>query len=271
VSTAAQALGRWRAFPGSRALHAFERAVYVYRRVWRGTLFLSFFSPILYLAAMGLGLGAYIDQGAGASLPGGDYLAFLAPGLVAAQAMNVSAFECTYPVLGGILWNGHFIAMLATPARIRDILAAHFAYLSVRIALVSVAFLLVVWLFGAGTSPLLILSVPIAVLTGLAFGGPITAYAANQKSDSAFSLLFRFGITPMFLFSGTFFPVERLPALIQPIAWITPLFHGVALARGLALGSLEPLAAVGHVGVLVAYAVVGAVLSGIVLQRRLLT
>ena len=88
------------------------------------------------------------------------------------------------------------------------------------------------------------------MLTGLAFAAPITAFAAGQKNDSVFSMIFRFFITPLFLFSGTFFPIEQLPLIIRPIAWLTPTFHGVALARGLSLGNLDPVGAVVHLGVL---------------------
>ncbi|HEV8516713.1 MAG TPA: ABC transporter permease [Candidatus Limnocylindrales bacterium] len=270
MSAAAQAVTPLRRPPRLGAFHAFERSLYVYRRTWRGTVFISFLSPALYLAAMGLGIGGYVSASANAALPGGSYLAFLAPGLIAAQAMTVAAFECTYPVLGGILWNAQFLAMLSTPLRVRDIVAAHLCFLSFRVTLVTLAFLVIVVLFGAASSPWLVLSVAIAVLTGLAFGGPITAFAASQKTDSSFASLFRFGITPLFLFSGTFFPVEQLPAPLQPLAWLTPLFHGVALSRGLVLGSLDPFAGLLHLAVLAAYAVLGTIAAGLALRRRLI-
>src|SRR2546422_4800524 len=92
--------------------------------------------------------------------------------------------------------------------------------------------------FGAAASPLIVLGIPAAALTGMAFATPIAAFAATQRTPEKFNAIFRFGITPLFLFSGTFYPVESLPSFIQPLAWITPLYHGVALARGLSLGTI---------------------------------
>jgi lipooligosaccharide transport system permease protein len=251
-------------------LRAFERTLIVYRRVWRGTVFISFLAPMLYLAAIGLGLGGYVRADAAAALPGGSYLAFLAPGLVAAQAMNVASFECAYPVLGQILWNGTFNAMLATPMRIRNIIAAHFAYVSLRVVLTTVAFLIVVALVGGAPSFMrVLLLVAVAVLTGLAFAAPITAYSAVLRTDTPFAYMFRFVITPLYLFSGTFFPIDRLPDVIRPVAYLTPLYHGVDLARQVALGTGDLVGAVGHVGVLVAYAAVGTIVAGRNLQWRL--
>ena len=269
MTSAARAARAFEPAPGAGGLRALERALLIYRRIWRGTLFASFFSPILYLAAMGLGLAGYIDPAAAARLPGGSYLAFLGPGLIAAQAMQVATFECAYPLLGQIVWNRSFDAMLATPLRVRDLLFGHLAYVSFRVLIACCAFLVALLLFGGVPSATVLLTLPVAVLTGLAFAGPITAFSATQKTDSGFASIFRFVITPLFVFSGTFFPVEQLPAVLQPIAWLTPLYHGVALARGLALGTADPLGAVVHLAVLAAYAIVGTVAAGILLRRRL--
>ena len=113
------------------------------------------------------------------------------------------------------------------------------------------------------------LSIPVAVLTAMAFAAPIMAFTATQKTDQPFNVLFRFGITPLFLFSGTFFPIDRLPLFLQPLAWATPLYHGVSLARGLSLGRVEPLADLIHLAVLVAFAVAGLVAGRITFRRRL--
>lgn len=270
MTAAAPGLARSRAIAAPGAVRAFERALFVYRRTWRGTLFLSFFSPILYLVAMGLGLGGYIDETAAAELPGGSYLAFLGPGLMAAQAMNVGTFESTYPLLGAIVWNRTFDAMLATPLRVRDLLAAHLLFVSFRTLITTVAFLGAMLLFGGIDSPGILLALPAAVLTGLAFAAPVAAFAATLKTDNGFASLFRFVITPLFIFSGTFFPVEQLPGALQPIAWLTPLYHGVELARGLALGTADPIGGLVHAAVLSGYAGVGAIAAGILLRRRLI-
>ncbi len=250
------------------AVHVLERALSVYRRTWRGTLFLTFLSPILYLSAMGLGLGALVDR-QGSTLEGVPYLVFLAPGMLAAQAMNTATFECTFPVVSGIVWQKTYHGMLATPLRVRDILAGHLMFVALRLTMVAGVFLAVMYLFGAARSPMALLALPAAVLTGLAFAAPIVAFSATQKNDSGFSYLFRFGITPLFLFSGTFFPVERLPDYLEPIALATPLYHGVSLARDLSLGREQPLGIALNVAVLLAYLACGLVLAGSLLRRRL--
>jgi lipooligosaccharide transport system permease protein len=132
-------------------------------------------------------------------------------------------------------------------------------------------FVLVTALFGAAASPLIVLAIPVGVLTGLAFAGPIAAFSATQRTVEKFNAVFRFGITPLFLFSGTFFPIESLPAFLQPIAWLTPLYHGVALSRGLSLGTAaeEPLLMVAHAAILAAFAAAGAAAAVRTISARL--
>ncbi len=247
-----------------------EHNAMVYRRTWHGSVLSSLLSPILFLAAMGIGLGGYVNRNGGAGALGGvPYIAFLAPGLLAAQAMQTAAFDTTYPIMGKIVWDKLYDAMLATPLTVRDLLVGELEWVVTRLTLVCGAFLVVMAAFGAVRSPLAILALPVAVLTGVAFAAPIMAFSATQKRDSNFNVLFRFGITPLFLLSGTFFPLDRLPAAIQPVAYLTPLYHGVALARELTLGSVDPAAAVAHVVVLLAFAAGGIALAGVALRRRL--
>ena len=239
-------------------LRIVKRNAIVYRRRWRGSLFFSFLQPTLFLTAMGLGLGSQID-GAGAVLPGGvPFLHFLAPGLLAAACMQTATFESSFPVHGKMNWQRNYEAMNATPIRVADIVAGELVWLGVRLAMVAGTFTLVITACGVVRSPSAILALPAAVLTGLAFGAPIMAYAATLKTNGNFNYLFRFVITPLFLFSGVFFPVSRLPDWIEPLAWLTPLFHGVAITRGLTMGSLEPAASMAHATYLVALVAAGA-------------
>lgn len=241
----------------------------LYRRTWRGSVFNSFLSPILFLGAMGVGLGGYVDRAGGVALGGVPYLAFLAPGLLAATAMQTAAGEATFPILAAISWVRQYQAMLATPIRIRDIVLGQIGFFLVRLVLVASIFVGVVVLLGAAHSALIVAAIPAAVLTGLAFATPIAALSSRLRDAAQFALIFRFGITPLFLFSGTFFPIEQLPEVIRPIAYLTPLYHGVALTRGLALGTLTPLDAAMHTGYLVLLTVIGAVLFELQLHRRL--
>jgi lipooligosaccharide transport system permease protein len=124
--------------------------------------------------------------------------------------------------------------------------------------------------FGAIASPLALLAWPTAILTGVAFGMPMAAFTATQKNENAFPVIFRFVVTPLFLFSTTFFPLDRLPEFIQPLAWFTPLFHGVALTRSLALGRDLDLAVLGlHAAVLVGLVVLGTLVAFRTFRRRL--
>ncbi len=248
----------------------FEHRLVLYRRTFRSSIFSSFLSPVLFLTAMGLGLGSYVSNSA--SLGGVPYLDFLAPGLLAAMAMQTASFEATFPIIRGFIWNKVFHAMAATPIAPRDIALGSLAWIAARLTLTSAIFTVVIVLFGAYESPLVILCVPAAVLTGMAFAAPITAYSATQKNPNRFATIFRFGITPLFLFSGTFFPVSSLPPALQVVAWLTPLFHGVALTRSLSLGTIgqDPAAALVHVVYLTTLVVVGAWLATRTVEHRLI-
>jgi lipooligosaccharide transport system permease protein len=260
--------------PGSSSLarvaRAYEYQLLAYRRTWRGSLFNSFFSPTMFLLAMGVGLGSYIDRSSGGAT-GVPYLAFIAPGLLAATVMQTAASESTFPIIAGFVWQKTFHAMYATPLAPREIALAQLAWSATRITLVGAIFVFVILLFGAVRSPLAVLAIPVATLTGLAFATPIVAFAATQKTMNKFSYLFRFGITPLFLFSGTFFPIEQLPAAIQPLAWLTPLYHGVALCRALALGTIgaDPAIALVHLAVLIGFIVAGLVATMVTFEHRL--
>ena len=238
----------------------FEHRFTQYRHSFRATIFSSFLTPVLFLAAMGLGLGSYVDQGADPSLGGLSYLAFLAPGLLASTCMQSAAFESAFPIMSGLVWSRVFHAMYATPISGRDIALGNLAWIGARMLLVATVFTAVIVAFGAAASPLIVLAIPAGALTGLAFAAPIMAFAATQRTPEKFNAVFRFGITPLFLFSGTFYPVESLPVFLQPLAWVTPLWHGVSLARGLSLGTIgdAPLMAFVHLAVLVGFTVVGA-------------
>jgi lipooligosaccharide transport system permease protein len=257
--------------PRSTAGRVFEHRFLSYRKTFRASIFTSFLSPVLFLTAMGLGLGAYVSPESSAALGGVPYLVFLAPGLLAATSMQAASFEATFPIMGGLVWSKTFHAMYATPISPRDIALGNMAWMVARLTLICSIFTLVIVLFGAAESPLIVLAIPAAVLTGMAFATPIAAFSATQKTPSKFAAIFRFGITPLFLFSGTFFPISSLPAALQVVAWFTPLFHGVALTRALSLGTIadEPVAALIHVTYLTVLALVGGYLAIRTISRTL--
>ena len=251
--------------------HVLEHRAVQYRRTYRSSVFTSFLSPLLFLAAMGIGLGGYIDRSADAALGGVTYLQFLAPGLLAATVMQSAAFEATFPIIGGLNWARTFHAMYATPLSPRDIALGNLLWTAVRVAMIAAVFTIIIVAFGAANSPLVVLGIPVAVLTGMAFAAPIAAFSATQRTPAKFNVLFRFGITPLFLFSGTFFPIESLPDVIRPLAWLSPLWHGVDLTRGLVLGTWDdqPLLMLAHLGILVAIVAVGTWATVRTVERRL--
>jgi lipooligosaccharide transport system permease protein len=248
-----------------------EHRAVQYRRTFRSSAFSSFLSPVLFMTAMGIGLGGYVDRSGTNALGGLSYLQFLAPGLLAATAMQAAAFEATFPIIGGLNWQRTFHAMYATPLSPRDIALGNLAWIAIRLAMIATVFTAVIVLFGAAASPLVVLGIPVATLTGMAFAAPIAAFSATQRTPNRFNYIFRFGITPLFLFSGTFFPIESLPGLLQPIAWLSPLWHGVDLTRALVLGTVgeRPGVMLVHVVVLVVIVVVASWLTGRTIERRL--
>lgn len=217
-------------------LRLVEASARVYRRTWRGSVVSTFVNPVLYLLAMGVGLGSLVDEGGTGGDLGVPYLTFLAPGLLAAAAMTTAAGDSSFPVMAGIKWRKTYDAVLATPMRVVDLVRGHLGWVGVRLVFVTSVFAGVMVVFDAATLAQAALAVPPAVATGLAFAAAITAYTARLEDETGLSNLFRFGIVPLFLFSGTFFPISQLPGWIQPVAYATPLFHGVSLCRGLALG-----------------------------------
>jgi lipooligosaccharide transport system permease protein len=210
-----------------------------------------------------------VDPHGTASLGHISYLAFLAPGLLAAGALQTAVGEATYPVLASVKWLKTYQAAAATPLRPADLLHGHLLFTAMRLAMNSTIFLIVMSAFGAVQSAWVVLAIPVCVLTGLAFAAPIEAFAITRDKDSSFAVIYRFGLIPLFLFSGTFFPVTQLPAWIRPVAYATPLWHGVALCRGLSLGTTNPAAALGHVAYLAVLALAGVLVAQRNYRRRL--
>ncbi len=217
---------------------------------------------------MGLGLGSLVNKSAG-GVGGVPYLQFVVPGILAAQAMWVAMGESSYPVFGAIRWNRKYHAMLAAPIGIDDILLGHLAYVAMQITGATAIFMGVAALFGSFSSWWVLLALPVTVLTGMAFAVPVFAFSATQESADGFNILFRFIMTPLFLFSGVFFPVDKLPALLRPIAWVTPLWHGVEVNRSLALGSPDVAVVLGHTAYLLIIIGIGALLARRTFTKRL--
>jgi lipooligosaccharide transport system permease protein len=228
------------------ALRVVEANARTYRRVWKGSVVTAFVNPVLFLLAMGQGLGTLVEEGVGAV----RYIEFLAPGLLAATAMQTAATEATWPVMAGMKWQKTYHATLATPVRVADLVAGNLTWIGVRIVMACAAFALVAGALGAAPLGRMLLVVPVGVLTGMAFAAPLIAFTAAAKNENRLSSVFRFAIVPMFLFSGTFFPIEQLPGWLQPVAYLTPLWHGVELCRSVAVDVATRLPVVVHIAYL---------------------
>ncbi|MFI1098144.1 ABC transporter permease [Streptomyces sp. NPDC020917] len=251
------------------ALREFGYWMRRYRRTWRGSVVISVVNPLLFLTALGAGLGKLVDAHHSGQLAGTPYLHFLAPGLLAASAMQNGFIEGAFPVVQSAGPQGNYPAAAATPMRPGDILAGHLLFVAFRVLLSGMLFLAVVTAFGVVGPLRALLTAGPVLLTGLAFAAPLMAWAVAVDRQSRLNGLYRFVVMPLYMFSGTFFPIGQLPGWARPIAECTPLYQGVALTRVTALGTLHPGAAAVHLAYLLALAAAGTAWAGRRYVRRL--
>jgi len=241
---------------------------------YRGTIIATGIgNPIVYLFALGVGLATLVDQNVG---QGGDgaavsYLAFVAPALLATAAVTIASEEFTYPILGAFKWNPTFFAINASPISPRQIIDGQMLAVLLRMLPSCAVYFLFMMLFGAVPSAAGWVSILVATVTGMAVGSVVMAYCATLETDTGqIAILMRFGLTPMFLFSGTFFPLTQLPGYLQWIGWISPLWHGTELGRVFSYGMPEPAwLTVVHVLYLAAWLAFGWLMARRVTARRL--
>jgi len=237
-----------------RPARVVERNVVAYRRMWR--IFMTGFAePVLYLLAIGVGVGELVGELPG---PGGDPIAyrdFVAPGLMAASAMNGSVFDATFGFFFKFKWAHTFEAMLATPLGVLDVAAGELTWCLMRGTTYSGAFLVIMWALGMVSSPWAVLALPVAMLIGFAFAGAGMAATTWMRSFVDFDKI-NVALIPLFLFSTTFFPLSRYPGPLQAVVQWTPLYQGVELIRSLTLGDVRWTLFL-HVAYLVAMGVIG--------------
>lgn len=241
----------------------------LHKRLWRGNVLTLLLGPALYLLAMGVGVGSLVDDDPTNAIGGVSYLQYVAPGMMAAAAMQTAMAQSLYPVFGSVKWERTAFALSATPLRPRDIALGVQAWLGILLLAGATAFLGLATVAGAVRSPLGLLAVPTAALGGLAYSTSASAWAISRDTEQSFQPILRLGILPSFLLSGTFFPISQLPGALQALAAVTPLWHSVSLVRGLTAGTIGLAPAVGHAAVLVAYTSVGLVAGARAYRRRL--
>jgi lipooligosaccharide transport system permease protein len=245
-------------------LAVLERNLLLYRRLWRASALSNFALPLMFLLSIGIGVGGRVGE-----IDGVRYLSWIVPGVLASTAFQLALGECTYSVLGGFMWIRSHHAMYAAPVRVRDMIGGWLLYVLFRVELAVLAFLLVTVPFGVVRSPWALATPLVCAVLTVAVAAPTTAFAASIESDGYFALLFRFVMIPSTLFAGVFFPVARLPAVVRPVAYASPLWHAVELDRAAMLGSTPPWPVAAHVGYLLAWAAVGTAWALRAFHRRL--
>lgn len=248
---------RWGAF------YYAEQVLRVMKSYGWSILMYSVGQPVAYLFAMGVGLATLVDTGDAAAFGGGSYLAFIAPALLVSAAVMTAANEFTFPVMAGFKWRRTYYGPHASPLTPGQIAAGHIMAVTLRLLVQSAIYFGAVALFGAAPSAWAWAGILAATLAGLSFGLPLMAYSASLTQDKGqFALVMRLVVMPLFLFSGTFFPLETLPLAVRWIGWISPIWHGTELGRVLTYGYKEPLVlTLVHVAVLAGLAVLGWVLT----------
>jgi len=217
-----------------RAFRVWQRHLTVYTKLYKSSIALNFVEPVLYLAALGLGLGAFVQQ-----INGVPYIQFIAPGIIASSSMFAAIYECTYGTYVRMTYQKTFDAILATPVNIDDLVAGELLWGATKSLLYGTIIIIVISLFGLVDSAFIVLAVPALFITGLIFAEISVIFTAVVPGIDSFNYFYTLFMTPMFLFSGIFFPLDNLSPVVTKIAFFTPLYHLVNICRALASGNLS--------------------------------
>jgi lipooligosaccharide transport system permease protein len=215
------------------AFRVWQRHFTVYTKLYKSSIALNFVEPVLYLAALGLGLGAFVKE-----INGVPYIKFIAPGIIASSSMFAATYECTYGTYVRMTYQKTFDAILATPVNMNDLVAGELIWGSTKSVLYGTIIMLVISFFGLVDSPLIILAIPFLFISGLIFSEISMIFVAIVPGIDSFNYFYTILMTPMFLFSGIFFPLDTLPPVISKIAFFTPLYHLVNICRSFSSGLL---------------------------------
>jgi lipooligosaccharide transport system permease protein len=217
-----------------RAYRVWQRQFTVYTKLYKSSIVFNFIEPILYLVALGFGLGAFVKE-----INGVPYINFIAPGLIASSSMFATASECTYGTYIRMTYQKTFDAILATPVNLDDLIAGELMWGATKSVLYGTIITVVIIVFGLIKSPAIVLAVPVLFISGLIFAEIAVIAVALVPGIDSFSYFFTLLLTPSFLFSGIFFPLDTLPAIVVKIAYFTPLYHVVNIFRSFASGTLH--------------------------------
>ncbi len=216
-----------------RAFRVWQRNFTVYTKLYKSSFALNFVEPLLYLAALGLGLGAFVNE-----INGMPYINFIAPGIIASSSMFAAIYECTYGTYIRMTYQKTFDAILATPINLDDLIAGELMWGATKSVIYGTTIIIVISIFGLVDSALIILAIPILFITGLIFSEISVIFTAIIPGIDSFNYFYTLFMTPMFLFSGIFFPLDNLPPIVSKIAFFTPLYHLVNVCRGFSSGRI---------------------------------
>ena len=253
--------------PTRRAGRLLQRNLLVYKHIWL-VVVAGFGEPIFYLFAVGVGLGSFVGDITTTDGQTLTYAAFVAPGLLAASAMNGAVIESTFPIFFKLHYNRTYDAVLATPMRVADITVGEILWAQLRAGIYSLGFLALMYITGLTSSPWALGAVLGALLVGFTFSAAGFAAVTFMRTWHDFDMI-QLVILPLFLFSGTFYPLSVYPPFLQPIMQISPLYHGTELLRAFTLGQFDWTLVV-HVGVLLLMGGVGIAIVSRRLVRTLL-
>ncbi len=246
-----------------RWLPVWRRNLRVWSKLAVPSLIGNFGEPLLYLLALGYGLGALV--GHIGEMP---YLVFLASGIFCSSAMMTASFEATYSAYSRMAVQKTWEAIVTTPLDVVDVVLGEVIWAATKSLFSATAILLVAWALGAVSGGLALLAVPVALLSGLCFAAIAMVVTALARSYDFFLYFTTLGVTPMLLICGVFFPISQMPAEVQGLAWALPLTHSVALTRPLITGA-GPENVLLHLAVLAAYALIALTVAATLLKRRL--
>ncbi len=216
-----------------KAFRVWQRNFSVYTKLYKSSMVLNFVEPVLYLIALGIGLGAFVKE-----INGVPYINFIAPGIIASSSMFAATFECTYGTYVRMTYQKTFDAILATPVNIDDLIAGEIMWGATKSLIYGTIITIVISLFGLIDSAWIILAIPLLFISGLIFAEISVIFVSIVPGIDSFNYFYTLFMTPMFLFSGIFFPLEGLPPVISKIAFFTPLYHFVNIYRALSAGKL---------------------------------
>jgi len=215
-----------------RAFRVWQRHLTVYTKLYKSSIALNFVEPVLYLAALGLGLGAYVKE-----INGIPYINFIAPGIIASSSMFAATYECSYGTYVRMTYQKTFDAILATPVNIDDLIAGELLWAATKSMFYGAIIIIVISALGLVRSVDVVLAVPVLFVSGLVFAGIALLFVAIVPGIDSFNYFYTLFITPMFLFSGIFFPIDTMPPIVGKIAFFTPLYHLVNICRSFSSGA----------------------------------